>query len=155
MNRTGFISSRLAAALVICLAMIAPVSAQRTSSATGTGASISVKTTAGTTIWVDGLRYGNVPTGGELTIRNLRGGTHTMRARLKGEQEITQTVTLITGTQRAIQVSLTTPAGEAESRFQNAEELRERGDHAAAIEEYRQAVRLHGGSYAAARGGLA
>ncbi|HZS07114.1 MAG TPA: tetratricopeptide repeat protein [Blastocatellia bacterium] len=155
MNRAGFISSHLAAALAICLALIAPINAQQTSSAAGTGTSVNVKTSPGTTIWLDGLRYGNVPASGELTIRNLRGGTHSLRARLKGKQEVTQTVTLITGTQRAIRIPLAVPAGEAELHFQNAEESRERADHAAAIEEYRQAIKLHGGSYSAARVGLA
>ncbi len=101
------------------------------------------------------MRYGAVPVSSELKIRNLRSGAHIILARLKGKREITQPITLAAGASQTVQLSLSLPASEAELHFQNAEELRECGDHPAAIEEYRQAIKLHRHSYAVARAGLA
>jgi tetratricopeptide (TPR) repeat protein len=54
-----------------------------------------------------------------------------------------------------LQLTFSRPAGEAELQFQEAEELRESGDHAAAIKAYREAIKLKDGIYPAARAGLA
>lgn len=156
MNCTGFISScrSVSLVLIICLVIVICDATQQTPTSTSIKLSITIKTTPGMIIWLDGLRYGAVPANSELKIRNLRSGTHTIRARLKGKHEITQLLTLTTGASRTVQLSPTLPAAEAELHFQTAEELRERGDHTAAIEEYRQAIRLHSSS-AVARVGLA
>jgi hypothetical protein len=36
--------------------------------------SLLIKAEPGTIVWVDNLRYGAVPEGGELTIKNLKAG---------------------------------------------------------------------------------
>jgi tetratricopeptide (TPR) repeat protein len=117
--------------------------------------SLNVKTLPGAIIWVDSLRYGLTPESGELTIKNLSPGTHLVRARLKGKREITQAVKLAADSEHSIQLSLSAPANKAELSFQTAEELRERGKHADAIKEYRNAIKLSPRGYPAARLGLA
>jgi tetratricopeptide (TPR) repeat protein len=114
-----------------------------------------VKTLPGAIVWVDSLRYGVVPESGELTVKNLRAGAHTVRARLKGKREITRTVRLVADSQESIQLALSAPADKAELSFQTAEELRERGKHADAIKEYRNAIKLRPRGYPTARLGLA
>lgn len=118
-------------------------------------ATLVIQTAPQTIIWVDALRYGATSARGELTIKNLRAGAHTLRARLKGKREVTQTITLAAGEQRTLPLTLTIAADQAEQNFQNAEELRERGKHAEAIKEYQAALRLRPRGYTPARLGLA
>jgi tetratricopeptide (TPR) repeat protein len=122
-----------------------------TSAASG---ALDVKAPAGTIIWVDNLRYGAVPESGELTIRNLRPGSRTLRARLKGKREVTKSVAVAAGGS-SVTITLAAPAEAAEVHFQAAEELRERGRHKDAVKEYREAIRQRKGPYAAAQVGLA
>jgi tetratricopeptide (TPR) repeat protein len=117
--------------------------------------SLVIKTSPGAIVWVDSLRYGPVPESGELTVKNLRASSHTVRARLKGKREITRTIKLAADSQETIQLNLSAPADKAELAFQTAEELREKGKHAEAIKEYRQAIKLRPRGYPAARVGLA
>ncbi|MGH9846093.1 MAG: hypothetical protein ACREEM_45915, partial [Blastocatellia bacterium] len=107
--------------------------------------SLLIKAPPETVIWVGILRYGKVPASGEMTIRNLRSGGHTIRARLKGKREVTETVTLAASASQTAQLAFTAPADKAELSFQAAEELRERGKHADAIKEYRNAIKLRPG----------
>jgi protein O-GlcNAc transferase len=95
-----------------------------------------------------------VPQSGELTVRNLRAGAHTVRARLLGKRELLETVQLAPNSARTLQLNFTLPASEAEKSFQTAEALREKGKHAEAIEEYRRALKLRS-NFPAARIGLA
>ncbi len=106
-------------------------------------------------MWVDLVRYGPVPESGELRLKKVPAGKRTIRVRLKGQREVTQPVILTAGEVRTIRLPLTTPATAAELHYQAAEELREGGQHKAAIEEYHQAIKLRGGRYPAARVGLA
>jgi tetratricopeptide (TPR) repeat protein len=146
---------RLLAVLSLSLAATAPLLAQRPEAPPPATSSLLVKAAPGAIIWVDSVRYGAVPESGELKIKHLRAGVREVRARLKGKREVTQTVSLTTGAQRALQISFAAPASEAELRFQEAEELRERGNHTAAIQTYRQAIKLRRAGYPAARVGLA
>ncbi len=114
-----------------------------------------VKAEAGTIVWVNNLRYGTVPDSGELTIRNLKIGTHKLRARLLGKRELTQTVIVKAAAQTTAQLTFKLPASAAEQSFQNAEALREKGKHKDAIPAYQTALKLNRGSYAQARIGLA
>lgn len=141
-------------ALLISAAACWPAAAQQAAAPTGTAALI-IQTAPQTIIWVDALRYGAVPASGALTINNLRAGAHTVRARLKGKREITQPITLAAGEQKSFRPVLTAAADQAEQNFQNAEELRERGQHAAAIKAYQAALKLRPRGYATARLGLA
>lgn len=131
-----------------------PVNAAQ-SSPLSTSSSLLIKAEPGAIIWVDGLRYGAVPAGGELTVKNLRAGSHTVRARLLGKRELLETVQLAPNASHTLQLSFTLAANEAERAFQTAEALREKGKHAEAIEEYRRAIRLRNNVHPAARIGLA
>ena len=117
--------------------------------------SLTLKTEPGTIIWVDSLRYGVVGEAGEMTVNNLSIGSHTIHARLKGRREIAQGVKLRGEATQTIQLDLSKPADKAEMNFQSAEELRGVGKHAEAIDLYRRAIELRGGSYPVARVGLA
>lgn len=117
--------------------------------------SLTIETSPGTVIWVDAIRYGAVPDTGELTVKNLRDGNRIVRARFKGKREITKTVNLVAGSEQSVQLTFSAPADKAELSFQNAEGLREKGKHAEAIKEYRNAIKLRPGGYPSARTGLA
>ncbi|MFN0087278.1 MAG: hypothetical protein ACKVX9_17955, partial [Blastocatellia bacterium] len=110
-------------------------------------ASLTVRAAAGAVIWVDQLRYGAVSEAGELTIGNLRPGTHLVRARMKGRREAAHSASLVAGERKILTLDLTAPADKAELSFQEAEELRGRGKHADAIEAYRAAIRLRPAGY--------
>jgi tetratricopeptide (TPR) repeat protein len=136
--------------LFAMLALVVSIAAQSPSLA-----SLIIKTSPETIIWVDNLRYGAVPSSGELTVKNLRAGSHTVRARLQGKREIAQTITLKGGETQSIQLTLTAAADKAELSFQAAEALRRQGKHKDAIREYRNAIRLRPKGYPQARLGLA
>jgi len=148
--RTPPRKSSLAGVLALGLALGANAFGQSDSTS-----SLLIKTAPDTIIWVDALRYGVVPANGELMINNLRTGARTIRARLKGKREIAQKVVLAAGGRQSFQISFPAPANKAELSFQTAEELREKGKHADAIKEYRAAIKLRSGGFAAARAGLA
>lgn len=138
--------------LLASLALQTATSAQRPRTVISPS-DVVVSAPIGTIIWVDRLRYGKVSDSGTLVIHNLSQGPHSLRARLTGRQEKSQTFNTSAGV-REISVKLTLPAGKAEARFQVAEELRESGKHKDAIREYRQALALSKRGYAAARIGL-
>ncbi len=140
----------ISGALAISLALAVNAPAQSSSSS-----SLIVETSPGAIIWVDNLRYGAAPASGQLTIRNLSAGAHTVRTRLKGKRELARRINLAANTQQSIQIIPPIPADKPELHFQTAEELRERGKHADAIKEYRQAIKLRSGGYPSARIGLA
>jgi tetratricopeptide (TPR) repeat protein len=117
--------------------------------------SLLVKAEPGAMVWLNNLRYGAVPERGELTIQNLKAGSHKLRARLSGKRELVQTVILKTAAQTTVQLNFKLPASAAEQSFQNAEALREKGKHKDAISEYQAALKLSKSSYAQARIGLA
>jgi tetratricopeptide (TPR) repeat protein len=116
---------------------------------------LTVKAPPETIIWVGSLRYGVIPENGEVAIKNLNAGSHTVRARLKGKREVRRKVNLEAGAESSLELDFPTPATKAELSFQTAEELREKGAHADAIKEYRAAIKLNPRGYTAARIGLA
>ncbi len=117
--------------------------------------SLQVKSESGTIIWLDNLRYGTIADSGEITINNLKSGTHSLRARLLGKHELTQPVIVKANAANQIQVNFKADATPAELSFQTAESLREKGKHKDAIEEYRKAVSLSKAALPRARIGLA
>jgi tetratricopeptide (TPR) repeat protein len=117
--------------------------------------SLLIKAEPGAIIWVNNLRYGAVPESGELTIQNLKAGSHKLRARLLGKRELAQTVIVKAAAPTAVALNFKLPANAAEQGFQHAESLREQGKHKDAISEYRAAIKLSKGSFAQARIGLA
>jgi tetratricopeptide (TPR) repeat protein len=141
------------AAPAFAIVFYAQAAAQAPSSANN--ATLTIKAAPKAVVWVDSLRYGDVPSSGELMVKNLGAGSHSVRARLKGKREFTQTVKVVVGGNQTIQIAFTAPADNAELHFQAAEELREQIKHAEAIKEYRAAIKLKPRGYPAARIGLA
>jgi tetratricopeptide (TPR) repeat protein len=141
--------TRLLGALVLGLSLCIYPAAQEDAPS-----SLTITAKPGTLIWVGSLGYGPVPDTGELTVNNLRAGSYTVRARLKGMRESAQAIKIAAGSQASIELTLTVPADQAELAFQTAEELRELGDHAEAKKEYAKAIKFRR-SYATARLGLA
>ena len=110
-----------------------------------------VGTQPGAVVWVDDVRRGVADAEGKLSLK-LSPGRHALRVRAKGFAE--RTLSLLPTQRGALPVALTQTADEAESLFQRAEEAREKGSNAEAVELYRQALKLRA-RYAAARLGLA
>lgn len=146
---------RLFLGAIIAALSVTPLAAQRPRTVAITGTELVVTAPTGAIIWVSRLRYGKVPDSGILPIKNLKTGFHTLRARLKGKQDVTRTFSYTSGTQQDLTVKFTAAARKAELHFQIAEELRESGKHKEAIKEYRQALALSKRGYASARIGLA
>jgi tetratricopeptide (TPR) repeat protein len=126
-----------------------------TSTPSAPTSTLTVKSAPGTIIWVNSLRYGAIPEDGAITIKNLGAGSHSVRARFKGKREIARRINIEAGAEASIELDFPQPASNAESAFQNAEELREKGEHAEAIKEYRAAIKLSPKGFPAARVGLA
>ncbi len=135
---------------IFCLLLLAQASAQSTEPI-----SLQVKAETGTIIWLDNLRYGTIADSGELTINNLKPGTHSLRARLLGKRELIQPVIVKANAVNQVQLNFKTAATPAELSFQTAEGLREKGKHKDAIVEYRKAVSLSKTPLPRARIGLA
>ncbi|HEX8150802.1 MAG TPA: tetratricopeptide repeat protein [Pyrinomonadaceae bacterium] len=118
--------------------------------ATASG-TLTVSTQPGASVWVDEVRRGAADAEGRLQLK-LTPGRHTLRVRAKGFAE--RTLALLPTQRGALSVALTQTADEAELAFQQAEEAREKGNNAAAVESYRQALKLRP-RFAAAHLGLA
>jgi tetratricopeptide (TPR) repeat protein len=112
---------------------------------------LTIITRPGAVVWVDEVRRGEADAEGKLLLK-LTPGRHDLRVRAKGYAERTALLNpLIRG---SLEVRIETPADEAESAFQQAEEAREKGNNAAAVESYKQALKLRP-RFAAAHLGLA
>jgi tetratricopeptide (TPR) repeat protein len=112
---------------------------------------LNITTQPGAVVWVDEVRRGAADAGGKLQLR-LTPGRHTLRVRAKGFAE--RTLALLPGQRGALSVALAPTTDAAELAFQQAEEAREKGNNAAAVESYRQALKLRP-RFAAAHLGLA
>lgn len=112
---------------------------------------VAVSTQPGAVVWVDEVRRGAADAAGKLTLK-LTPGRHALRVRAKGFAE--RTLSLLPTQRGALSVVLTATTDEAELAFQQAEEAREKGNNAAAVESYRQALKLRP-RFAAAHLGLA
>jgi tetratricopeptide (TPR) repeat protein len=115
------------------------------------GSVLNVATQPGAVVWVDEVRRGAADAEGKLQLK-LTPGRHALRVRAKGFAE--RTLALLPTQRGALSVVLTKTEDEAELAFQQAEEAREKGNNAAAVESYRQALKLRP-RFAAAHLGLA
>ena len=122
-----------------------------TAAAATAGRVLNLSTQPGAVVWVDEVRRGVADAGGKLQLK-LTPGRHALRVRAKGFAE--KTLALLPTQRGALNITLTQPADEAESLFQQAEEAREKGNNTAAVDLYRQALKLRP-RYAAAHLGLA
>jgi tetratricopeptide (TPR) repeat protein len=102
-------------------------------------------------VWIDDVRYGRTGDDGTLTIKTVAHGAHTLRLRADGFKETTKAITA--AQQGNIAVPLVKTDDKAELKYQEAERLSST-DRDAAIEAYRDAIRIHPG-YTRAYIGLA
>jgi Flp pilus assembly protein TadD len=126
-------------------------SAPGASTQTSSARTISVSTQANAAVWVDELRRGTTDASGKLQLK-LAPGRHTLRVRAVGFTE--RTLALLPTQRGAVSVVLTKTTDAAELAFQQAEDAREKGNAQAAVELYRQALKLRP-RFAAAHLGLA
>jgi tetratricopeptide (TPR) repeat protein len=124
--------------------------ATTTAAQPATGA-VNLSTQPGAVVWVDEVRRGAADAEGKLQLK-LTPGRHALRVRAKGFAE--RTLPLPPTQRGALSVVLTQTTDEAELAFQQAEEAREKGNNAAAVESYRQALKSRP-RFAAAHLGLA
>jgi tetratricopeptide (TPR) repeat protein len=129
----------------------APAKPQTKTASTTTSGTVNISTRPGAVVWVDEVRRGAADAEGKLSLK-LTPGRHALRVRAKGYAE--QTLALLPAQRGALSVALTQTTDEAELAFQQAEEAREKGNNAAAVESYRQALKLRP-RFAAAHLGLA
>src|SRR6188768_1572953 len=111
---------------------------------TGIGSSqalrpITVITEPSSTIWIDGVRYGETDDKGRLTIANLSPGIRSLRVRANGFAEVTRP--LPATTRGDVPVTLTKTTDEAELAFQSGEAA-STVDRQKALAEYGRAIKL-------------
>jgi cytochrome c-type biogenesis protein CcmH/NrfG len=126
-------------------------SAQRTSAPRTSAGEVVISTQPGAVVWVDEVRRGAADAEGRLQLK-LTPGRHALRVRAAGFAE--RTLALLPTQRGALSVVLTKTTDEAELLFQQAEEAREKGNAAGAVDLYRQALKLRP-RYPAAHLGLA
>jgi tetratricopeptide (TPR) repeat protein len=159
----GPVARALTLALALCFVAGIPAAARaqkrtnaRVASSAGRASqtaarTITVKTQPGAVVWVDDVRRGAADAEGKLQL-NLAPGRHALRVRAGGFAE--RTLALLPAQRGAVSVILVKTTDEAELSFQQAEEAREKGSNAQAVEAYRQALKLRP-RFAAAHLGLA
>jgi len=129
---------------------------KKTTAASSSTKSITVRTEANAIIWLDEVRRGVADADGKLTLEKVSAGRHALRVRAKGFRE--KTLTLTPAQRGALDVRLARTTDEAELTFQQAEEARETAKdeeaRRAAAELYRRAIKLRP-NYPAAHVGLA
>jgi tetratricopeptide (TPR) repeat protein len=129
-----------------------PAAATKTTAKTKSPAGVvNISTQPGANVWVDEVRRGAADAEGKLQLK-LTPGRHALRVRAKGFAE--RTLALLPTQRGTVSVVLTATTDGAELAFQQAEEAREKGNNAAAVESYRQALKLRP-RFASARLGLA
>lgn len=99
---------------------------------------VTISTEPNTTVWIDGVRYGKTDASGNLEIKTVAAGAHTLRLRADGFKEKSQP---IAATQRGeIKIVMVKTTDEAELAFQEAERLTT-VDREKAAEAYRRAIK--------------
>ena len=90
-------------------------------------------------VWLDDVRYGTTDDTGNLEIRTVSAGRHTLRVRAAGFKEVSQPITALQ--KGAIKVTLAKTSDEAELAYQEGERLAYT-DREKSAEAYRKAVKL-------------
>jgi tetratricopeptide (TPR) repeat protein len=116
---------------------------------------LTINTEPNAIVWIDEIRRGATDAAGKLTISKLRPGRHSVRIRASGFSEVTRPI--VPGA-KTLTVKLIKTNDQAELRFQEAEQTREKArsnaDREKAVELYRQAIQ-HRPAFPAAHVGLA
>lgn len=104
--------------------------------------SITIVTEPNATVWVDGVRYGKTDLNGNLAIRTIATGGHSLRVRADGFKDKTQP--LATAQRGEVKIALVKTTDEAELAFQNGDRLAT-VDREKAAEAYNRAISLRPG----------
>lgn len=106
--------------------------------------SLTVRTEPRAAVWLDDIRHGTTNDAGELLIKSVAAGRHTLRVRATGFIE--RTLPVLPAKRGAFDVRLTRTTDAAELAFQQAEDARERATPEAARQDaaelYRRALVL-------------
>lgn len=127
-----------------------------TTSSSTTSGSLTIKTEPNAIVWIDEIRRGVSDANGTLTLTKITSGRHTVRVRATGFKEAS--LPLLPGRGNQLVVKLVRTSDEAELKFQQAEEAREKAKdedtRRQAVELYREALKLRP-SFPTAHVGLA
>ena len=125
-------------ALVVGVIAVLPVYPQAKGSA-AQFRTITISSEPKAVVWLDDVRYGTTDDAGNLEIRTVSAGRHTLRVRAAGFKEVSQPITAV---QRGtIKVTLVKTTDEAELAYQEGERLAFL-DREKSAEAYRKAVKL-------------
>lgn len=149
-------SLRICVAVLLCLVSYTTFSQSRgTTRSLPVVRSLAITTEPSAIIWIDDIRRGVTDASGRLELTKVSAGRHTLRIRAMGFKEAT--IALMAG-KRTVTVKLIRTTDQAELRFQQAEDAREKArDDAArqsAAELYRETLKLRP-AFPAAHVGLA
>ena len=129
---------------------------KRTVASSASAKSVTVQTEPETIVWLDEVRRGVTGADGQLEIKEIKAGRHTLRLRAAGYKE--KTLPLLPSQRGLLKVPLVRTTDQAELLFQQAETAREKAkddearQSAAAL--YRSALKIRP-AYSAAHVGLA
>jgi tetratricopeptide (TPR) repeat protein len=127
-----------------------------TTSSSTTSGSLTIKTEPNAIVWIDEIRRGVSDANGTLTLTKITSGRHTVRVRATGFKEAS--LPLLPGRGNQLAVKLVRTSDEAELKFQQAEEAREKAKdedtRRQAVDLYREALKLRP-SFPTAHVGLA
>lgn len=134
---------------LIVFVFVVSTAGQRAPSSSKTR-TLTITTEANASVWLDGVLRGETDQDGELIVKPVSKGVHTLRVRAFGFKEVSQPVS---ATETVIRIALVKTSDLAEIAFQKAEKLLSE-DKSKAIESYEKAIRLRP-KYAEALLGLA
>ena len=126
---------------VLAIAVVFSVSISAQTKKAGSPAAlrvVTIESQPNATVWLDGVRYGKTGSDGELTIKTVVAGTHTIRVRADGYKETQQP--LLPTQKGTVKIDLTKTTDEAELAFQEAERLIS-SDREKSVAAYRKAIK--------------
>ena len=130
---------RILISTLLILVTTVAISSQVGKTATAPLRPITVISEPNSTVWIDGVRYGETDDKGRLAIANLSPGIRSLRVRANGFSEVTKS--LPATTRGDVPVTLTRTTDEAELAYQSAETA-STVDRQKAIAEYERAIKL-------------
>src|SRR3982750_2504657 len=107
--------------LALLAAAILSISVDAQKPAASSLRTITVTTETNATVWIDGVRYGKTDTSGQLQIKTVASGAHTLRVRADGFKQKDQALTAVQ--KGAVSVVLVKTTDEAELAFQEGERV--------------------------------
>ena len=146
--RLSFTPSALC--LIVCLAVTAEASGQKsrrptriasTASRTHAVGSLKVITgQSGSVVFINNVRHGTTSEKGELDLPHVIAGSYQVRVRTTGYTDWNGSIVIQPGSSRTLKVTQEPTTDEAVLHFQKGESLRDRGRNKESVEEYKHAI---------------